>query len=263
MSALDLALFAGVLPVAGWLAHWLRARRPSARLARVARELHAPRPARRRLELLLLRRPVLACAAVLAPIAGGGLAALGPVAAVVLPVYCLLALAAVRRHLIRRDADRLVAGLLDAVDATAEGLRAGALPDGSTVPLHGGGVHERWAGAAVEVARGRLLAAYRLSEHLGVPLVDLLERVEADLRAAQALRAEMSAQLAGAQTSTAVLIPLPLLGLWVGSAMGIDPAQLLLHTPLGAACALAAVAMQCLGLLWTSRMVHTATAEVR
>ncbi|WP_433054808.1 type II secretion system F family protein [Dactylosporangium sp. CS-033363] len=196
-------------------------------------------------------------------VAGGALPVLGPVAAVVLPVYGLLALLSLRRHLVRRDADRLVAGLLDAVDATAEGLRAGALPDGTTVPLHGGGVGERWAGAAVEVARGRLLAAYRLSEHLGVPLVDLLERVEADLRAGQALRAEMAAQLAGAQTSTAVLLPLPLLGLWVGSAMGTDPAALLLHTRLGAACALTAVAMQCLGLLWTSRMVHAATAEAR
>ncbi|MFI5915525.1 type II secretion system F family protein [Dactylosporangium sp. NPDC051541] len=181
-----------------------------------------------------------------------------PVASVIVAVYCLLALLALHHRIRRRDSERDVARLIDAVDATAEGLRAGALPDGSAVPALAAGSDRTLA-----VARGRLAAAYRLSEHLGVPLADLLERVEADLRAGQALRGEMAAQLAGAQTSTVVLLPLPLIGLWVGSALGADPAQQLLHTTLGAACALTACGLQCGGLLWTGRMVRAATAEVR
>ena len=206
----------------------------------------------------LVRRPLLVGTALLTVAVGGGLAAGGPVSSVILGVYSLMALIAIRHRTLRRDSERLVAGLIDAVDATAEGLRAGALPDGSTVPVPAGATDR-----ALAVARGRLSAAYRLSESLGVPLVELLERVEADLRAGQVLRGEVTAQLAGAQTSTAVLLPLPLVGLWIGSALGADPIGQLLHTPLGAACAVTGVALQCGGFLWTSRMVRAATAEVQ
>ncbi|MER7273617.1 hypothetical protein ABT369_04100 [Dactylosporangium sp. NPDC000244] len=279
MTAIDLALVAGALLVTGWVAFWLCARSPAARLARVSREARRRPNTRPRLEQLLLRRPARVCSAVPLLGAGGALVIEGPVAALLIGVYSLMALLAVRRHLLRRDGERLVTGLLDAVDATAEGLRAGALSDGSNlnalladpapskgVPIAGStasGGPVRSDGPAVEAARARLGAAYRLSESLGVPLVELLERVEADLRSGQALRADMAAQLAGAQTSTAVLLPLPLLGLWVGASVGVDPARQLLHTHLGAACAVTAVGMQWLGLLWTSRMVSAATAEVR
>ncbi|GAA3449006.1 type II secretion system F family protein [Dactylosporangium matsuzakiense] len=204
------------------------------------------------------RRPLLVGTALATAAVGGSYYAAGPVAAVILGVYCFMALLAVRTRLHRRESERLVAGLIDAVDAAAEGLRAGALPNGAGVPALARGDHR-----ALAVARGRLSAAYRLSEHLGIPLVELLERVEADLRAGQMLRGEMAAQLAGAQTSTAVLLPLPVAGLWVGSALGADPAQQLLHTRLGAACAVTAVLLQCAGFLWTGRMVRAATAEVR
>ncbi|WP_432983782.1 type II secretion system F family protein [Dactylosporangium sp. CA-233914] len=180
--------------------------------------------------------------------------------------YAAMAVVTVRRRLVRRDAERLVAALLDAVDATAEGLRAGALPDGD--PAREGtrsrpDPAERWAGAVAHVARARLDAAYRLHEALGVPLVDLLERVESDLRAGQAVRAGMAVQLSAAHATAAVLLLLPVAGLWVGAALGTRPLWLLLHTPLGAACAVTAAAMQCGGFLWTARMVHAATAEVR
>nr|BFE64086.1 hypothetical protein GCM10020063_086120 [Dactylosporangium thailandense] len=279
VTAIDLALVAGALLVTGWVAFWLRARSPAARLARVSREARRRPDTRPRLEQLLLRRPARVCSAVPLLGAGGALVFEGPVAALLIGVYSLMALLAVRRHLLRRDGERLVTGLLDAVDATAEGLRAGALSDGSNLtalladpapskgaPFAGStasGGPVRSDRPAVEAARARLGAAYRLSESLGVPLVELLERVEADLRSGQALRADTAAQLAGAQTSTAVLLPLPLLGLWVGASVGVDPARQLLHTNLGAACAVTAVGMQWLGLLWTSRMVSAATAEVR
>jgi tight adherence protein B len=261
VSALDLALLAGLALVLGGVAYWRHRRRASARLARVSRAANRRSRARPRWSAWLVRRPVLAGTAAVALGSGGALALAGPVAAVLVGVYCLMATLAARRHLLRRDGERLVAGLLDAVDATAEGLRAGALPDGSTLnDLLAGAPSD---GSVVGVARARLAAAYRLSESLGVPLVGLLERVDADLRSGQALRAEMAAQLSGAQTSTAVLLPLPLLGLWVGAAIGIDPVQQLLHTPLGAGCAASAVALQWLGLLWTGRMVRSVTAEAR
>jgi tight adherence protein B len=113
------------------------------------------------------------------------------------------------------------------------------------------------------VAQARLDAAYRLSEGLGVPLADLLDQVDADLRAGQALRGGVAAQLSSAQATAVVLLALPAAGLWVGAALGTHPVRQLLHTPLGAACAVSAVALQCGGFLWTSGMVHAATSEVR
>ncbi|MFG2038971.1 type II secretion system F family protein [Dactylosporangium sp. NPDC048998] len=305
MSALDLAIAAGVALTAGWVAYWLRRRRAATRLARLTRVSAAGsdavpggRVARRtrhgdlgrRAGVALLRRPVTAGGAVIALLSGAALLLAGPVAAVVAALYALMALVTVRRRLVRQEAERRVAALLDAVDATAEGLRAGTIQDGAAaqtstsaqtpktnalVPKAAGGKagdgdrgaaavrHGRWAEAAAEVAQARLEAAYRLSEALGVPLADLLDRVDADLRSGQALRGGVAAQLSAAQATTAVLLALPLAGLWVGAALNTHPVRQLLHTPLGAACAVVAVALQCGGFLWTARMVHAATTEVR
>jgi tight adherence protein B len=87
--------------------------------------------------------------------------------------------------------------------------------------------------------------------------------VEADLRASQALRVNLAAQTSGAQTTTTLLVLLPAGGLWLGAGIGVDPLGQLLHTPLGATCALTAVVLQCAGLLWTGRMVRSVVAEVR
>ena len=113
------------------------------------------------------------------------------------------------------------------------------------------------------MALARLEAAHRVSEALGTPLADLLDQVEADLRAGQALRLNLAAQTSGAQTTTTLLVGLPAAGLWLGAGIGVDPVGQLLHTPLGAACAVTAVALQVAGLLWTGRMVRSVVSEVR
>ncbi|MER7003096.1 hypothetical protein ABT297_08630 [Dactylosporangium sp. NPDC000555] len=317
MTAFDLAIVAGMALIAGWLAYWLRRRRAATRLARLTRASAVARVRAgsdaasgapgaavpggrgsrrtgrgdlgRRAEAALLRRPVTAGGAAIALLCGAALLLAGPVAAVVAALYALMALVTVRRRLVRQEGERRVAALLDAVDATAEGLRAGTIQDGTAaqtstsaqsprtnamVPsaMAAGGTaaggkaagrQGRWAEAAAEVAQARLEAAYRLSEALGVPLADLLDRVDADLRSGQALRGGVAAQLSAAQATSAVLLALPLAGLWVGAALNTHPVRQLLHTPLGAACAVVAVALQCGGFLWTVRMVHAATAEVR
>lgn len=145
--------------------------------------------------------------------------------------------------------------------ADARGLQA-AVDGGRGRPTAGGRARRR-EDAAVSVALARLEAAHRISEALGTPLADLLEQVESDLRAGQALRLNLAAQTSGAQTTTALLVGLPAAGLWLGAGIGVDPIGQLLHTPLGAACAITAVALQCAGLLWTGRMIRSVVAEVR
>lgn len=116
---------------------------------------------------------------------------------------------------------------------------------------------------AVAGALARLEAAYRISGVLGTPLADLLDRVDADLRAQQRLRLNVQAQLAGAQATSVLLAALPVVGLALGGAMGFDPVAQLLHTPVGGACAVLAALLQCSGLAWTGRLVRGATAGVR
>jgi tight adherence protein B len=58
-----------------------------------------------------------------------------------------------------------------------------------------------------------------------------------------------------------VLALLPLLGLVLGSATGLAPVQVLLHTGAGWALALAAAAFDLAGLLWVRRITAAALRE--
>jgi tight adherence protein B len=115
---------------------------------------------------------------------------------------------------------------------------------------------------AGEFAAGRLerltSAVWRLAERTGAPAADLVERIEADARAADRAAASASAQAAGAQATALLLAGLPAAGIGLGVMMGANPVEVLLHTPLGAACALGALMLQGAGLLWADRL----TAEV-
>jgi len=57
-----------------------------------------------------------------------------------------------------------------------------------------------------------------------------------------------------ALATAALLGVLPAAGIGLGYLMGSDPLRVLLHTPVGAGCALGAVAFQLAGLAWTDRL---------
>jgi tight adherence protein B len=96
---------------------------------------------------------------------------------------------------------------------------------------------------------------WRLAERTGAPAADLVERIEADARAADRVAASAAAQAAGAQATALLLAGLPVGGIALGFAIGADPVGVLLHTPLGAACAIGAVVLQGGGLIWADRLV--------
>lgn len=106
----------------------------------------------------------------------------------------------------------------------------------------------------------RLAAAWQVSDSSGAPLADVLERVDADLGARRRHRARIIAELATATVTVRLLAMLPLLGLGLGHALGADPVHVLLHTRIGAVCALTALALQVVGLLWADR-ITTAPAR--
>jgi tight adherence protein B len=190
----------------------------------------------------------------LAALLGGGLLG-GPVAAAIAGAYVTVAANAWRLRVDRRRLDHTYTEMLHAIENAAGDLRAGLVPESPlSVPDS--------ADAAVAAAIARLDAAYRISEALGTPLADLLDRVDADLRAGQRLRLTVRAQTAGAQATSVLLAGLPVVGLALGASMGADPVDQLLHTPVGAGCGLGAVVLQCAGLAWTARLVRGATREV-
>lgn len=183
-------------------------------------------------------------------VAGGGAAGLltaalaGAVAGVVVGVYTGLAGRAWRRHQRASRAAQERARTLDALCALAADLRAGlppvltaqqALPPGSRIAQ-------------------LTTAVWRLAEQTGAPAAELVERIEADARAGDRSRASAAAQAAGARATAMLLAALPLGGIALGYAIGTDPLRVLLHTPIGAGCTAAAIALQLAGMAWADRL---------
>ena len=71
-------------------------------------------------------------------------------------------------------------------------------------------------------------------------------------------RRAVEAELAGPRATAGLLAVLPLGGLLLAAGLGADPVHQLLHTPLGAACAVLGVGLDLLGLAWTARLVRRA-----
>ncbi len=167
-----------------------------------------------------------------------GLTVGGPVAAFVLAVYAGLAARALVRRTGRKSAAEARARSLDDLSVLAADLRAGLPP----------------APASPGCLPARVDAVWALADHTGAPAADLVERIEADARAADRARAAASAEAAGAQATAMLLAALPVGGIGLGFGLGADPLRILFHTPIGGACAAAAVVLQGAGLLWTERL---------
>jgi tight adherence protein B len=190
-----------------------------------------------------------------------GVAVGGTVAGVVAAVYAWL----LGRALIRRDAARRAAlaraEALDELAALAADLRAG-LPPAAARSFHSGAsIPGSSAGSAVGRIAQLTASVWQLAEETGAPAADLVERIEADARAADRAAASAAAQAAGAQATAMLLAALPLGGIGLGLAIGADPVHVLLRTPLGAGCAVVAVLLQAGGLLWADRLALAGVAR--
>ena len=153
---------------------------------------------------------------------------------------------------------------MDGVIALAEDLRAGVavnqalrtaqdaldLATSSVLP------HRRNAGDSIELLTRRVASAFAVSRASGAPLAEVLERLDAHVRAADRGRALVEAHAAGARASAALLAAMPAAGVGLGIAIGVDPLRVLLRTGLGAAALCIAVALQLAGLAWTTRLVR-------
>ncbi|HEV7708886.1 MAG TPA: hypothetical protein VGP16_11885 [Asanoa sp.] len=174
----------------------------------------------------------------------------GPVAAFALGLYATVAALFMRRRHAAKAHRAARSALLDRLTGLAADLRAG-IPMPSATETAFLDPASTGAGPGL-VALTR--AAATLAERTGAPLAELIDRIEADARAGDRARAAAAAQAAGAQATGLMLAGLPVAGLGLGFVIGTDPLAILLHTPLGAACALAAVALQTIGLIWSQHL---------
>jgi tight adherence protein B len=135
---------------------------------------------------------------------------------------------------VTRSALRCVAGAAAAGIGVPSALRAVGHP-----ALHG--------------LLARLAAVWALSD-AGVPLAGLLDRLEAECRAARRATERAAAQLAAARTTARLLAGLPAVGLLLGHLLGAQPLEVVTGTTLGGVSALAAIALQVAGSAWVGRI---------
>lgn len=103
-----------------------------------------------------------------------------------------------------------------------------------------------------------LAACWRVAVDRGAGLAAGLERLEGALRAERDQRADLRAQLAGARSTAVMLAGLPVLGLFMGSALGAAPLRVLLHTGAGLGCLAVGGALEGAGVWWALRIVRGA-----
>jgi len=104
----------------------------------------------------------------------------------------------------------------------------------------------------------RLIAGVRLSQRTGCALADVVATVESDLVSCGAQRADLRATAAGHRATVALLAGLPILGLAMGSGIGAEPVRILTSTTIGHVLLVAGVALELLGLGWSSRLTRRA-----
>lgn len=103
-----------------------------------------------------------------------------------------------------------------------------------------------------------LAACFDISEASGCPLADVLTRFAAQLEVEDDADAARQTALAGPKATVSLLTWLPLMGLGLGIALGVDPLAILLGTPWGLAALAAGAGLTVAGRLWSARLVAAA-----
>ncbi|WP_066290148.1 type II secretion system F family protein [Arthrobacter sp. B6] len=161
-------------------------------------------------------------------------------------------------------------------DRTA-GLRAGSRLSPGSVAVLGAARAAAFRGApasdairsAVPAAFGRaggrepriwdqLAACFDIAEASGCPLADVLTRFAAQLEVEDDAEAARQTALAGPRATVGLLTWLPLMGLGLGIALGVDPVAILVGTPLGLASLASGLVLTVAGRIWSARLVRAA-----
>lgn len=101
----------------------------------------------------------------------------------------------------------------------------------------------------------------KMSHRGGTPAADIFETCARGVTQANEALAARSIALAGPQSSAQMISLLPLLGVILGTLLGADPLDFLLHTTPGHICLACGVVFEIVGLVWIRALIHHAERE--
>ncbi|KWW97507.1 hypothetical protein TH66_17970 [Carbonactinospora thermoautotrophica] len=216
-------------------------------------------------------------------LAAGGAAAFlvwSPVPLVLAPVVAVLADRYLRARAARQRAARTRAEVQRLCEALVGELRAGRPPAdalahaateagelgetlaravslGADVPA----ALREAAGRPGAAALARLAACWQVAQDSGAGLVAAVAHISEGLRADEAVRQEVTAQLAAPRATARLLAALPAFGLLLGYGLDADPLRILFGTPYGLACVVLGTCLDAAGVLWTERIARRAEEQ--
>ncbi|MCT9869004.1 type II secretion system F family protein [Paenarthrobacter aurescens] len=135
-------------------------------------------------------------------------------------------------------------------NSPAEAIRATAV---KAYPRRGSTERRVW----MEMA-----ACLDVAEISGCPLADLLTRFAAQLEAEEDAEAARQTALAGPKATVRLLSWLPVFGLVLGMALGVDPLGILMGNFLGVATFAAGILLTVAGRVWSSKLVASAAGAM-
>lgn len=224
---------------------------------------------------------------------GAGLAtACAVVAAVLLPLTTVAAIAVVgatallrhrRRHRMRRalDEGRTMEAALDvlvgelsvgshpvqafcvAADETAGAVAVSLREVAARARLGAdvaAGLRAVARSSALPAHWERLAVCWQLANDHGLAIATLMRTAQRDIAERQRFSARVSAGMAGARATTAILAGLPLLGVLLGQLIGARPLDFLLSGNAGGWLLVVGVTLACAGLLWADRITGRVAA---
>jgi tight adherence protein B len=222
-----------------------------------------------------LRAVALSCPAVIAL----GLAVIAPPGIVVAAaaVAATVEVRRRRRFRNRRGATEAVA-LQSALDVLVGELRVGAHPaaafataakevDGEvaaslrTVAARAGmgadvaaGLRSVAGQSALSAHWERLALCWQLAQTHGLAIATLMQAAQRDIVERERFSAQVTAAMAGARTTAAVLAGLPVLGIGLGQSIGAEPMGFLCSGGAGQWVLAVGVALACAGVAWSDRI---------
>lgn len=111
-----------------------------------------------------------------------------------------------------------------------------------------------------EGAWGDIAAAWSVATAVGAPLAESLRSAVTALRDAREVKAEIAVALAEPVATARLLTLLPVLGLPLGSLLGLDPLRVVAE-PLGACALLAGLVLLAASVIWTRHLARRARPD--
>jgi tight adherence protein B len=101
----------------------------------------------------------------------------------------------------------------------------------------------------------RLAVCWRLAEARGLAVATLMQTAAQDIVQRERFSSRVTAAMAGARTTAAMLAGLPVIGIALGQLIGAEPIAFLIAPGVGGWLLVVGVLLACAGLLWSDRIV--------